>query len=91
MTLATHRLSSGPQVDLLTYLSLTASFAFLVTSHVALCFGLLRRRPRWRAPLALVVPPLAPFWGLEQGLRWRAGLWLLALTGYIVSFLLAQR
>ena len=35
--------------------------------------------------LALLVPPLAPYWGLGDGLRVRGVLWLAALVLYVLA------
>jgi hypothetical protein len=65
------------------------AFAALVTAHVRLLFGLLVVEPRLRALWALLVPPLAPFWGREQ-LRGWAMAWGIALVTYALSLLLAS-
>lgn len=72
-------------------IGLVASFATLVTSHVALALGLAARRPRWRGAVALLVPPLAPWWGLEAGLRVRSALWITGACAYVVARILAGR
>jgi hypothetical protein len=64
---------------------LVGSFATLVTVHLALAVGLVRRRPHWRGAAALVVPPLAPYWGFRVGMRKRVIVWLAALSLYAVS------
>jgi hypothetical protein len=68
---------------------LVAAFATLVTVHVTLALGLGRRSPRWRGAVALVVPPLAPWWGWRAGMRARAAIWLVAAPLYAVSLWLA--
>ena len=65
------------------------AFAALVTAHVRLLFGLLSRRPRLRALLALFVPPLAPFWGREELRGWTMA-WGIALVTYALSLLVAS-
>ncbi len=66
------------------------AFAALVTAHVRLLFGLLGREPRLRALWALLVPPLAPYWGYKEALRgWATG-WGIALVTYALSLLLAS-
>jgi hypothetical protein len=72
-------------LDLLLILVLSSSFGLLVTAHTALVVGLWLRAPRWRGLLALVVPPLAPYWGWEAKMRVRAGLWALGLAIYAMS------
>jgi hypothetical protein len=77
-------------VDLFALLLLTGSFALLVTVHVALVFGLIAKRPRWWAPIALVVPPLAPYLGFRSALRVRSTLWLVALALYLLGLAWAR-
>jgi len=72
-------------LDLLFIFVLSSSFGLLVTAHVALVAGLCLRAPRWRGLLALVVPPLAPYWGWEAKMRVRAGLWFGGLAVYAMS------
>jgi hypothetical protein len=62
-----------------------ASFTLLVTAHVWIVIGLLRRRPRWRAPLALVLAPLAPYWAIRERMRLRGATWLAAALAYAVA------
>ena len=71
--------------------TLVASFAALVTAHVALVAGLLARQPRWRALVAAIVPPLAPAWGLRGGMPGRTGLWVTSALAYGVVRWLASR
>ncbi|MCC6215044.1 MAG: hypothetical protein IT376_09260 [Polyangiaceae bacterium] len=70
-------------------IGLVASFATLVTAHLWLAIGLTARKPWWRGPVALVVPPLAPWWGLDAGLRLRSALWITGACGYVVTRILA--
>jgi hypothetical protein len=67
------------------------SFATLVTAHVTLVFGLARRAPRWRAAVAALVAPLAPFWGIKARMLVRAGLWIASAVVYLVARSLAGR
>jgi hypothetical protein len=64
--------------------------AVAVTTHLALVYGLVYKRPRWRALAALVVPPLAPWWGWREH-RKRSILWILAVVGYFVVRAVAAR
>jgi hypothetical protein len=77
--------------DEIVAVGLVLSFAALVTAHVTLVFGLAMRRPRWQAPIALVVLPLAPWWGWARGLRRRAITWVVAAVLYAVLAWLASR
>ncbi len=70
---------------------MVAAFALLITTHIALVAGFLFRPPRWRAALALVVPPLAPFWGFGSGMPIRSGVWLGALVVYAAMLLTSLR
>ena len=59
-------------------------------AHVALVGGLAVRRSFGRATLALLMPPLAPYWGWEAGMRKRALLWLGALAAYALGIALGS-
>lgn len=76
-------------MDLGIYLVASLAFGILVTAHVSLVVGLLLRRPRWRGLVALVLPPLAPYWGYETGLRLRTLVWVGAVCVYAVARILA--
>jgi hypothetical protein len=71
--------------------ALVVAFAGLVTSHVALVYGFLWRPPRWRAPLTLLVVPLAPYWGYRCGMRRRAIVWVSCVLAYAILSVLAAR
>jgi hypothetical protein len=45
--------------------AMIVAFAILMTAHLVLVVALAGQRPRWKAAVALAVPPLAPFWGLR--------------------------
>ena len=77
-------------MDVAVLIALVVSFAVLCTVHVALAVGLTLQRPRWRGPLAFAVPPLAPYWGMEVGMKRRAGIWVAALTVYVLARILAE-
>ncbi len=79
----------SPGVDLARLLFLSFAFGLLVTAQVALVAKLVTRRPRWRSLLALLVPPLAPYWGWLEGFRIWSSLWLAALVLYVVGFAIA--
>lgn len=51
-------------------------------THVAIVAELARRREWWRALVALLVAPFAPWWAWERGLRRRALAWIGALGVY---------
>ena len=71
--------------DLVLTVSVIAGFALLITAHVTIAFGLARRAPRWRALVALVIPPLAPYWALGARMWVRASLWLASVAIYGVG------
>ena len=77
--------------DELVAAGLLVAFATLVTAHVLLVVGLAARRPRWRALLALVAAPLAPYWGHRLGLHARSVAWTAGAVGYVVCRWLASR
>lgn len=64
------------------------SFAVWVTSHLAIVAGLLVRPPRRRAPVALVVAPLAPYWAYREGMLARAIAWMVGGVSYGLAWLL---
>lgn len=72
-------------MDLVVFVALVAAFALLVTVHVALVARLALLPPRWRALVALLLPPLAPYWGLEAGMKKSAVTWVAALSIYVVA------
>jgi hypothetical protein len=76
-------------VDLIGMLLLSVAFGALITAHLVLVAGLATRRPRWRALLALCVPPLAPYWGLEARRYAWSGVWILAAVVYATSAIAA--
>jgi hypothetical protein len=73
------------RVDLLLIVLLSCAFGLHVVVHVTLVIALLRRRPWWRGLVALVLSPLAPFWGYEARLRARVALWIGTLIIYLAS------
>ncbi|MGC4089833.1 MAG: hypothetical protein QM756_18495 [Polyangiaceae bacterium] len=74
-------------MDLFTMLLLSCALGALVTAHVALVAGLATQKPRWRALLALLLPPLAPYWGLEaRRFGWSAA-WIAAALVYAGSLI----
>ena len=77
-------------VDVLLVLAPSLSLALLVTAHVALVAGLAGRAPRWRAAVALVVPPLAVVWGKEEKFRKWCAVWLASLALYVVTLACAS-
>jgi hypothetical protein len=76
-------------MDLVRLLLLAGSFGVLGCAHVALLAGLLRRPPRRRAFAALLVAPLAPYYGFIDGRRRLSGTWLAALVLYAAGVISA--
>jgi hypothetical protein len=77
-------------LDLALLLIPSLALGLFVTAHVALSALLFRRKPRWRGLLALVFPPLAPFWGWSEGLKVWTVVWLVALVTYVAGFAAAS-
>lgn len=74
----------GPSLDLALLGLICVAVGLHLVAHVTLVIGLLRRKPWWRGLVALLVPPLAAFWGYEAMPR-RVTLWLLTLAVYLAS------
>jgi len=66
------------------------AFAFLVTAHLAIAFGLVTKTPRWRAFVALVFAPLAPYWAWREQMRIRAVIWAAGLVLYVIALIAAS-
>jgi hypothetical protein len=64
--------------------ALVLSFAAFATAHLVLVARLAGQRPRWRALAALVVPPLAPYWGVRLRRHAHTGIWTLTAVTYLV-------
>jgi hypothetical protein len=60
-----------------------------VVAHLWLLVGLARRGPWSRPLLALLAPPLAPWWGWNAGLRPPAIAWGAALVLYAIGVAVA--
>jgi hypothetical protein len=74
--------------------ALAIALVVFVTAHLALVVGLARQAPRtastWgRAAAALVVMPLAPWWGFRAGMRKRTFVWGAALVVYTLGTVVA--
>lgn len=72
-------------------ISLVVAFAALVTVHGTLVAGLARRAPWWRALVALVVVPLAPYWGWQERMWARSLLWIVCAAAYAAALVVANR
>jgi hypothetical protein len=58
-------------------------------SHVAIVIGLARERAFVRAAIALIISPLAPYWGWKAGMRRRVIVWSTALALYALGVIVA--
>ena len=61
---------------------LIGSLAAWGVLHVQIALRLAQGRPRWRAVVALLFPPLAPYWAARAGDRVRAVVWVVALLSW---------
>ena len=77
-------------MDLIVILTLSGAFGLLVTAHAVLSVSLMFRKPPWRGVVAFLVPPFAPYWGMEERMRFRSGVWLAALVVYIAARIAAE-
>ena len=68
---------------------LVVAFAWLVTVHVTIVFGLAKKDPKWRAAVAFIVPVLAPYWAFKEQMRVRAGLWVGGIVVYLIAVLMS--
>ncbi len=58
---------------------LIGSLAVWGVLHVHVAMRLVRRHPRWRGVVALILPPLAPYWAARTGDRVWAAAWGVSL------------
>jgi FtsH-binding integral membrane protein len=66
-----------------TFALIVSTFAVALTSHVAIVLGLMGKTPRWRALVAVFVPPLGAVWAIREKQRLRAAAWLVAAVAYV--------
>lgn len=66
-------------------IALAVALAVFFGAHIALVAGLAQRHSWTMALSALVVAPLAPFWGWKRGMRARTIAWLSALGVYALG------
>jgi hypothetical protein len=72
--------------DVVVLLLMVLGLGVLITAQLRLVFVLVFfEKPRWRGLLALLVPPLAPWFGWRAGRRWNAGVWLFAAVIYALG------
>lgn len=73
-------------------IALAALLAIFAAAHVAIAIALAwRKRLLRRALLGLLVPPLAPWWAWEAGLRVQTIVWGAALALYAVGVAITGR
>jgi len=72
-------------MDLLLVVLPALCFGLLVTVHVYLAAALAREVPLWRALLAFVVPPLAPYFAWAARRRVLMVTWVAALVAYAAT------
>jgi hypothetical protein len=71
---------------------LLASLLVVVGAHASLLVGLVRGSPpyRYRGLVALLLPPLAPYFGFLHGMRKRSFCWLLGVFAYALGVAFAN-
>ncbi len=74
-------------MELTGMLLLSGAFGLLLTAHVRLLAHLCVAKPRWRAAVALLLPPFAPYWGWQDRLRLWSALWIFAGILYSTSLM----
>jgi hypothetical protein len=77
--------------DYAVLVGVVVAFAALVTAHVALAVGLARRRSAWHALVALVLVPLAPWWGWKARMHARGVIWVAAAVAYAAALAMSLR
>lgn len=78
-----------PSASILSW-ALAAALALHAGAHVALLIALARAHPRYRAAMALLMPPLAPYYGYMAGRRRLTAAWLVGLVAYAAGVALAN-
>jgi hypothetical protein len=70
-------------------IALAVALVAFVAAHFTLVAGIARRGPWWRAPAALLVAPLAPWWGWHLGMHRSTIAWGAALAAYAIGVAVA--
>jgi hypothetical protein len=78
-------------VDYVPLVLLWLAFASLTTLQVALAFAIGRHLGPLRGWLSLLAFPLAPYFGIRAGLRWRSVAWCALLICYCALLFFATR
>ena len=76
-------------MDLAIIATLVGAFAVLLTTHVVLIVSLFAANRTGAAWSRCCFPPLAAYWGIEERMRIRAGLWIASLVVYVVAHVAA--
>ncbi|MCU0690130.1 MAG: hypothetical protein MUF54_01885 [Polyangiaceae bacterium] len=69
-------------LDVVLVVTVTTTFALLVTMQVTILAGLVHRKQYWHSLAALLLPVLAPYWAFAEGMRVRAWLWIASALSY---------
>ena len=67
------------------------SLVVFLGAHVVSLGSLVVRTPRYRAVVALVVPPLAPYWAWQAGHKTPVYVWGAALAAYALGVAVLAR
>lgn len=70
--------------------ALVASFATVVTVHVATLFGLAKGKHWLDVLVSIAFSPAAPYFAWKRAMRARAIAWAVAVVGYIFALLMAK-
>lgn len=73
-----------------TFLTIVLGLSLVVeiAAHLWLLVGIAKHDSRrWRALVALLIPPLAPYWGWRLGMTRRTYVWLGALAAYALALI----
>lgn len=70
-------------IVLLTVICVT--FALVSVAHLGIVAGLFWRKLWLQAVVALLLAPSAPYWAYLQGMRTRAGLWIVGAAFYAIA------
>ena len=71
--------------DRIAVVAMVISFALLVTVHASIAASLAKQSPRWRALVALIGFPLAPYFAYRANLRARAVAWTFLAIVYVAT------
>ncbi len=67
------------------FVTTIVAFAAGLTAHLTIAIALVSRRPRWRAPAALIIAPLALYFAVHERMWIRGGVWIAAAVVYAVA------